>query len=842
MIELRVFGTVQLRRGDGSALHSVLAQSKHVAFLSILAAEVGREHRRAWLCSVLWPDLDDTRARNALSKVLHHIRRSLGNDVIVANGGDTLAIDAANLWCDVAAFDAAVAKGRYAEALELFRRGELLTGFFLLDTPEFEHWLDTERARLLRKAVHAAGALADAEESAGHLSAAADWSRVACEMAPHDEIAHRRLIRQLRAAGNRAGAVSAHQAFVERIKSELDSEPAPETQALAQSLHIGSVPLPLPHSDAHAPVVAGPSLSISAGDDKRIAAPIGDLGIKRRTARLSLMAAAVVASILTLVFVTRGRARASHGPVAVGAIRNRTNEPQLETLAERATGMIVNQLVRTSGASVIDLRTVAPLSAATPTSALARNAGAEKLVTGDIYRHGDSVMVEMQITRASDGAVLTRLDPVGAPVATTHTILERLRQGVGGAVAALADTMYLPWSTAHSRTPQYAAFREFMQGLEAIVQEGPESAVEHLSKAAALDTGFAEAKIWLLEQASMLPGHQALVDSTRRELVRQRARLDAFDQLSVDREFSFLDGRLEDTYTAARRLVAIAPETQDALVYLAQAAMATRRYGEALSVLHRLNRTHGWLKDLSQLWAWDLNAHRITGDVAGAVTEWGRLRTRAPNDFKVCNAGVMLLATQGNERKVEQLIAECAPLPGAPANMTYVYHKAGMAYRAQGYREAATRAFMHSLAIRRTLPSDREGRLASGFLHCELGDWQAAYRDLLGTVDSADRSDRVTLAVAAVHVGDTAFVNATLRWIDTWHLRNPTRGGDKMARAFIALASGDKDLAITLLSKAIDEGISPAWNAWYQRFELQPLRGDPRFEALVRSRNPRPST
>ena len=338
---------------------------------------------------------------------------------------------------------------------------------------------------------------------------------------------------------------------------------------------------------------------------------------------------------------------------------------------------------------------------------------------------------------------------------------------------------------------------------------------------------------------TFLSEERTLVDSIKMAAIAQRDRLGAFDQLALDRELAVLDGRLEDSYTASRRLVAIAPTTQDAQVYLAQAAMATRRYQEALRVLHRMDLTKGWLKDLSQLRQWDLNAHRLTGDIAGGLVEWRRLRSRAPDDYVTCNAGILLFASHGREHDVEALIERCAKLPGAPANTSLAYAYAGGAYRAQGHGDASVRAISRTVSSWNESPVTDAGRQrALGVLHSTLGDWTTAYRYLRADADSATLDGRIALAVAAAHVRDTATVDATLRWLDGWQQRAPRHGADKMFRAFILLAGGNRDGALALLSKSLDEGVAPAWNRWYLRYELQPLRGDERFERLIR---PRPS-
>jgi DNA-binding SARP family transcriptional activator/TolB-like protein len=237
MIHFRLFGTPELCDDKGVVLHSVLAHAKHAALLAYLARGAGRPHRRERLAALFWPDLDEARARNALSKAVHRLRSALGDDIFVAGGNDTLGSNTSEIWCDVVAFEAAVSDGHHAEALELFRRGELLEGFTLPDIPEFEQWVDQERLQLRRRAVESAGAWGDEGERAGDLAAAADWARVACELAPYDEIVLRHRLKRLQRIGDRAGALSVYRAFAALIMRALEAEPAPETRALAEALH-----------------------------------------------------------------------------------------------------------------------------------------------------------------------------------------------------------------------------------------------------------------------------------------------------------------------------------------------------------------------------------------------------------------------------------------------------------------------------------------------------------------------------------------------------------------------------------------------------------------------------
>src|SRR5438128_11692931 len=148
VIELRLLGGLDLRRGGGLRLDGLLTQPKRVALLAFLtAATPPRFHRRDTLLGLFWPELDQDHARAALRQALHGLRQGLGTDVLTSRGDEEVGIGEQRLWCDVRAFQHALEASDWSSALELYRGG-LLEGFFLSDSPEFERWLEVERARL----------------------------------------------------------------------------------------------------------------------------------------------------------------------------------------------------------------------------------------------------------------------------------------------------------------------------------------------------------------------------------------------------------------------------------------------------------------------------------------------------------------------------------------------------------------------------------------------------------------------------------------------------------------------------------------------------------------------
>ena len=102
MLSLRVLGTIDLRDGENRPVDAVLAQPKRLALLIYLAlARPYGFQRRDVLVALLWPELDQSRARNALSQALHHLRRSLGADVVQARGDEEVALSDTSLASDV---------------------------------------------------------------------------------------------------------------------------------------------------------------------------------------------------------------------------------------------------------------------------------------------------------------------------------------------------------------------------------------------------------------------------------------------------------------------------------------------------------------------------------------------------------------------------------------------------------------------------------------------------------------------------------------------------------------------------------------------------------------------
>jgi len=236
LVELRILGSLQLRAADGRQVETLVRHAKRTALLAYLAAAIPRgPHRRDTLLALFWPESDAPHARAALNQALYVLRSALGDEAITPRGDGEVGLSGDVVWCDAAAFEAALDDGRPGDALALYR-GNLLEGFFVTGAPEFERWLERERARLRERASQGAWALAEERAAAGDTGEAGRWARRAADLVPADEPMARRLMTFLNTLGDRAAAIRAYETFVSRLAEEYELEPSSETNALAEAI------------------------------------------------------------------------------------------------------------------------------------------------------------------------------------------------------------------------------------------------------------------------------------------------------------------------------------------------------------------------------------------------------------------------------------------------------------------------------------------------------------------------------------------------------------------------------------------------------------------------------
>jgi DNA-binding SARP family transcriptional activator len=235
-VEFRVLGTLELRGPGGEEVSSVLAQPKRVAILTYLAlAEPRGWHQRDELLGIFWPERDKHHAQTALRNSLHFLKRQLGEGLVLRRGSE-VSLAPSGLWCDAVAFEGELNRGDLEAAVALYR-GDLLASFHVGGAPDFERWLELERARL-------AGLFEEAVESLSERAIARrrwrDGIRWWQLLARRDEYNSRYVLKLMEAlvmAGEPANAIRVAEEHERFLQEDLGAEPPLEVLELAKRLH-----------------------------------------------------------------------------------------------------------------------------------------------------------------------------------------------------------------------------------------------------------------------------------------------------------------------------------------------------------------------------------------------------------------------------------------------------------------------------------------------------------------------------------------------------------------------------------------------------------------------------
>jgi DNA-binding SARP family transcriptional activator/tetratricopeptide (TPR) repeat protein len=848
MIELRVLGSLDLRDTDGRAVGSVLAQPKRLALLVYLAlAAPGGFVRRDTLLATFWPESDDERARGALRQAVRYLRRSLGDGVLVNRSDDELGIAASALRCDAAELRAALGRGDAAGALALYR-GELLDGFFVAESPGFERWLEEERAALRAEATAAAWTLADAASAAGDPAAASEWGARAVALAPLEEPGVRRLMAMLDAAGDRAGAVRACEAFTRRLETELDLEPAPQTRALAEEIRRreAGVPEPGPPAAERAPTgeEAGgrtpPAAALARRSGRR----------PRRTAAAGVVA---VLSLSALAYVALPRAvepPLNPRRVMVAPFENRTGDAALDPVGSMAADWIVQGLAGRGALEVVPVTAVLASarhlngSAASPGGELAarsvaRETGAGTAVSGAFYRQGDSLHFQARITDAATGRVLDAIGAIGAPLEAPLGAIDRLRERVLLALAPLSDARDTHVRLARA-PPSYEAYRAYVSGFESFIRLDFPTALRHFERAAAADSAFLMPVVAAGIMHTNL-GNPAAAEAAARRVERSRDLLGPLEEASLDMLQGWLRGDDQAAYEAAVRQARIAPGSIGEY-QVAEQARRLNRPRETVRVLTAMGAERGELRGWFAYWRELTAAHHVLGAHREELRAARRARELHPASPRALYHEVLALAALGrvadvNARIDERLASPSREWPSPGALMA----AAARELRAHGRADAARPLLERSIAWYRSVPADgphgwdaRPG-LASVLREAGYGEEAREIFAVLAGENGENVGYQGHLGVIAAGRGNRAGAERISAWLRD--LEQPyLHGVNTLWRARIAAVLGEREEAVALLRQAFAEGRHHG-TSHHTDVDLDPLRDHPAFRELMRPRD-----
>jgi len=231
---------------------------KAVALLAYLAVGDGPASRES-LVTLLWSRYGRAGGHAALRRTLSTIRSALGRDVLATERENVGLSAAEGLWVDILHFrqltarSAAHAHGERGvcrdclpileEAARLLR-GELLAGFTLKDSLDFDDWQFYATEKIRTQAAHLLDRLVTGKAALGEYGAAIGYALQRLGLDRLDEAAHASLMRLHAWDGNPAAARQQFNELRDLLATELDSDPQEETIRLAENISQGLLPRP----------------------------------------------------------------------------------------------------------------------------------------------------------------------------------------------------------------------------------------------------------------------------------------------------------------------------------------------------------------------------------------------------------------------------------------------------------------------------------------------------------------------------------------------------------------------------------------------------------------------
>jgi len=599
MFRLRTLGPVGLEGATGPQADAVTRGPKRLALLVYLAVDPPRGFkRRDSLAALLWPELDQQRARHALRNTLHELRKTLDDGALSSRGSEEVALSAGALWCDLVAFDEMLAAGHREEALALYR-GPFLDGFHAPGVaPEFEHWVNRERERLTVCYAATLEGLAEDCEARDDLRAAAEHWRVLSAHDPLDGRVVLRLMLALEVAGDRAQAIRRADAYSVLVREELGADPDQEVTALVARLrevscHVaGSHDIPQVAAVRNGASATVPAAIRNAGRST----PMPTTRRVRGVVTALLIAVGAVGGLLWRKATTPQAGRnvsrfetpVGRYSLAVLPLKNYSGDPAQEDFAAGMTDELTTTLAKIEALHVIAHQSVRQFKHSDrPVSEIARSLGVGYVVDGSVVQERDRVRISATLIDAA----------TNAPVWAERFERERsdvlaLQRELALAIARAVEVALTPQDRARLAEAPVVdpkAFELYVKGAQARYRTtGPQDfakAVNYFTGAIVQDSTYAPAYAGLAFVYALTGDEARARKFANKALALEPTLAEAHMVLGMVRHFS--DWDWSGSEAAFREAIRLNPGYAEAHHELSMLLMRRKRFDEALREAQR---------------------------------------------------------------------------------------------------------------------------------------------------------------------------------------------------------------------------------------------------------------
>lgn len=596
---LRTFGALALETlGDETVLGKHRHQRRRLALLAVLAAAGEHGRTRDQLLLLFWPDATQTRARHSLEQLLYAIRSSI-DDAVFA-GTNPVRLNPDLIRSDVGEFQTALGRGDYETAVHQYK-GVFLDGVYLTDTPEFEQWLEAERAQIHRSYSGALEKLARAAESSSDHAMAVHWWQKLADADPVGSAGAIGLMTALMNAGDHPAALQYAERYERTVAQELGTTVGSAVASVVAEIRSATGERPLPEAEPRGRL----SRIVPETVSPPVSAPIAITAPARGSPAgrwRYLSAVAVVATIAAAVTFNSMRhenspAAAKRHSIAVLPFTNVSGDakdaPLVDGLSEEMIGML---------ARMPDLRVISPTTAFTfrnnsrAPDQIADSLRVTNVLEGSVQRYGSHLRVQVRLIDAGASSAVwseTYDRELSDIFAVQREIAGAVARELGLRLGARAlDRIQ------HGSTRNVAAYEFYLKGIDPTLLRSDSAAnvgLEYLRHAIALDSSFAAAHAAFARMRirSPLSGNTE-IPLRERKIIAEKAALkavalddslgDAHATLGLYRKQT---SDIASAETELRRAVALEPNNPRYREWLGQIYIIEDRPAEALAEARR---------------------------------------------------------------------------------------------------------------------------------------------------------------------------------------------------------------------------------------------------------------
>jgi TolB-like protein/DNA-binding SARP family transcriptional activator len=659
-----------------------------MALLAVLAAAGEQGRSRDQLLLLFWRDATQPHARHSLEQLLYAIRSSI--DEAVFAGVNPVRLNPDIVSSDVGDYQDALQRGDLAGAVELYR-GPFLDGFYLSDTPEFEQWVDAERARLNRSYVTALEQMAQNAEAAYDHATGLRWWRKLAESDPVSSKNAIGVIRGLMNAGDHAAALQYAEHYEAVVEQELGTSVGPAVANLVAEVRAKAKTDRVAVMKSPPPAQSRPRAVLVAAGATRVDQPQPQRYPLRRSASYVFGALAIFGVMATVAWVRTSLGHNVPRPVeersiAVLPFANVSGDQQDAALVDGVTEELIAVLAR-----IPNLRVIARTSAFAFRNSnagvrrIADSLGVSNILEGGVQRAGSRLRVQVRLVDARDGS--TRWSEI---YDRELNDIFSLQSDIADAVARELDLRLGESAVSRIKrgsTRNVAAYELYLRGNDPArfrTDSGARAALEYFRQALALDSNYAEAYagLALMHKRIAFGDDPELSRPDRLKLAEQAAlkaiALDdssgeAHEALSYVRRDNY---ELVPAETELKRAVALEPTNARFHEGLVQLYAMTQRPAEALVEARRAVE----LDPLSPTTNAEVADALLANDRCDeALVELEKLRSLDP---PLNRAGVIAADCYGQKRMWPEAIAEIRRItvnggPRSEAFLGYVLGRGG---------------------------------------------------------------------------------------------------------------------------------------------------------------------